>query len=287
MRSRCEIDVSGRPHCAFECDEGFVDVDGYLATGCECELWLGEGPPPSAGGDHDCDGIPDETDDFIYVSVNGSDHGAGTLEEPMRTLSAAILRAELTGKDVLVSQGDYRGLVMLRDGVSVYGGYQEGFGDRDLGLYPVRILAEGPSMPALRAQPITSSTTVEGLTIVGSEGSRAKEAPLFISTRQARASFFVMCLSSPLRVAMAPAAQVPSSTLASLGFPRFAIWMAKMGHLVLMPRMPLVAPSAGGEAGKSLAEASAFLAAMAPMGTAPLSAAATAILAATPAAPIT
>lgn len=170
MRSRCEIDVSGRPHCAFECDEGFVDVDGYLATGCECELWLGEGPPPSAGGDHDCDGIPDETDDFIYVSVNGSDHGAGTLEEPMRTLSAAILRAELTGKDVLVSQGDYRGLVMLRDGVSVYGGYQEGFGDRDLGLYPVRILAEGPSMPALRAQPITSSTTVEGLTIVGSEG---------------------------------------------------------------------------------------------------------------------
>lgn len=169
MIASCELE-SGGPICAFECAEGFVDVDGYLATGCECELWLGEGPPPSAGGDHDCDGIPDSTDDFVYVSVNGSDHAAGTLEEPMRTLSAAILRAEINAKDVLVSQGDYQGLVMLRDGVSVYGGYQEGFGDRDLGLYPVRVLAEGPSTPALRAGAITSPTTVEGLTILAREG---------------------------------------------------------------------------------------------------------------------
>lgn len=169
MIARCELE-SGEPGCSFECEEGFVDVDGYLATGCECELWLGEGPPPSAGGDHDCDGIPDETDDFIYVSVNGSDHAAGTLEDPMRSLSAAILRAEINQKHVLVSQGDYQGLVMLRDGVSVYGGYQEGFGDRDLGLYPVRVLAEGPSSPALRAGAIHTPTTIEGLTIIGREG---------------------------------------------------------------------------------------------------------------------
>lgn len=165
MIARCEL-VGDAPTCAFECEEGYVDVDGIDATGCECLVFQGEGPPPSIGGDHDCDGIPDGTDDFVYVSVNGNDSGPGTLEAPMRTLSAAILRGETLGKDVLVSQGDYEGLVLLRSGVSVYGGYREDFGDRDVALYPVRVIAPSPGAPAIRAPSIDASTIVEGLTVV-------------------------------------------------------------------------------------------------------------------------
>jgi hypothetical protein len=159
---------TGLPTCVFECEVGFVDVDGFEATGCECELWDGQGPPPSAGGDFDCDGIADTTDDFIFVSVNGNDAGPGTLEAPMRTISAAVLRGETLGKDVLVSQGDYEGLVLARSGVSIYGGYREDFADRDLGLFPVRVISPGPGEPALRAPSITAPAVIAGLTIVAS-----------------------------------------------------------------------------------------------------------------------
>jgi hypothetical protein len=175
MLALCEV-ASGVPSCVFECEEGFVDVDGFEATGCECELWGGQGPPPSAGGDFDCDGIPDTTDDFIFVSVNGNDAGPGTLEAPMRTISAAILRGETLGKDVLVSQGEYEGLVLARSGVSVYGGYREDFADRDLGLYPVRVIAPGPGEPALRAPSIAARTEIEGLTIVAAPAGASEGA---------------------------------------------------------------------------------------------------------------
>ena len=51
--------------CRIECLEGFVDVDRIAASGCECERWTGMGPPPVVGGDADCDGAPDDTDDFV------------------------------------------------------------------------------------------------------------------------------------------------------------------------------------------------------------------------------
>ncbi len=65
--------------CDVACEEGFVDVDGLVANGCECERWDGQGPPPVVGGDADCDGVTDDDDTFIHVTPTGNDANPGTL----------------------------------------------------------------------------------------------------------------------------------------------------------------------------------------------------------------
>ncbi|UJR79053.1 hypothetical protein [Sandaracinus amylolyticus] len=160
--------------CEVECLEGFVDVDRILANGCECERWDGSGPPPAVGGDADCDGVPDDTSDFVYVSVTGSDTNPGTLARPMRTLAAAQERARTQGKDVLVSRGIYDGPFDVVGGVSVFGGYSPDFRDRDLELYPVLIerSAAEAGTPPLTCRNVTAATRIEGFVIQGSDATR-------------------------------------------------------------------------------------------------------------------
>jgi hypothetical protein len=163
--------------CEIECAEGFVDVDRILANGCECERWDGMGPPPIIGGDADCDGIPDDTNDFVYVTTTGSDTNPGTLARPMRTINAATARARTESKDVLVARGVYEGPVNVVAGVSIYGGYSPDFSDRDLTLFPVlleRTTGEAGA-PALVCTRITAATEIEGFLIAGSDAVREGE----------------------------------------------------------------------------------------------------------------
>ncbi len=167
MEARCEPRDGLATECVIECLEGFVDVDGIEANGCECERFDGGGPPPAAGGDADCDGVADETDDFVYVTTTGSDRNPGTLERPMRTIQAAILRGRATSKDVLVARGVYDGAVDLVAGVSIFGGYRPDFRDRDLALFPVVIenrTAEGGT-PVLTCRNIHVDTRIDGFII--------------------------------------------------------------------------------------------------------------------------
>src|SRR5690606_31208955 len=168
MLAQCLPDGAG-VRCSVECLEGFVDVDGMLANGCECERFDGMGPPPVVGGDSDCDGVPDDTDDFIYVTTTGSDTNPGTLAHPMRTLNAALARGRATGKDVLVARGIYDGPLDVVGGVSMFGGYSADFRDRDLELYPVVIERRTgePGMPAMTCRSVTAATRVEGFTVLG------------------------------------------------------------------------------------------------------------------------
>ncbi len=167
MEARCEPRPMGAVQCVVECLEGFVDVDGILANGCECERFDGSGPPPAIGGDTDCDGVPDVTDDFIYVTTTGSDTNPGTLEMPMRTLAGAIARAARENKDVLVARGVYDGAVELSSGVSLFGGYRPDFRDRDLTLFPVVLEHRSgeAGAPVLTCRDIGAETRVEGFTI--------------------------------------------------------------------------------------------------------------------------
>jgi hypothetical protein len=161
--------------CEVECQEGFVDVDRILANGCECERWDGEGPPPVIGGDADCDGTPDDTTDFVYVTATGSDTNPGTLASPLRTVQAALARGRAEGKDVLVSRGVYEGPFDLVGGVSLFGGYSPDFRDRDLELYPVlleRTDGDG-GQPVLRCSAVRERTRVEGFTVQGSDATTA------------------------------------------------------------------------------------------------------------------
>lgn len=174
MLAQCLPDGAGT-RCEVDCEEGFVDVDRILANGCECERWDGEGPPPVIGGDADCDGTPDDTTDFIYVTATGSDTNAGTLASPLRTVQAALSRGRIEDKDVLVSRGIYEGPFDVTGGVSLYGGYSPDFRDRDLELYPVlleRMDGEGGT-PVVRCNAVRTDTRIEGFTVQASDATRA------------------------------------------------------------------------------------------------------------------
>lgn len=85
------------------------------------------------GVDNDCNGVIDEKDcGCIYVAPTGDDQNPGTPTSPKRTLSAAILTADSQDggtKRVCAAAGagcalyDYNEAVVMRNGVSVYGGY--------------------------------------------------------------------------------------------------------------------------------------------------------------------
>jgi hypothetical protein len=174
MVATCSAEGAGT-RCDVVCEDGFVDVDRILANGCECERWDGEGPPPVLGGDADCDGTPDDTTDFVYVTATGSDTNPGSLAQPLRTVQAALARGRAEGKDVLVSRGIYEGPFDLVAGVSLFGGYSPDFRDRDLELYPVlleRADGEGGA-PVLRCSGVRVPTRIEGFTIQASDAARA------------------------------------------------------------------------------------------------------------------
>ncbi len=172
MVASCLPDGAG-VQCVVECEEGFVDVDGIQANGCECERFDGEGPPPAVGGDADCDGVVDDTDDFVYVATTGSDANPGTLVRPMRTVRAAVARADRENKDVLVSRGIYDGGFEVVAGVSVFGGYRPDFRDRDLALFPVVLENRAdPGAPVITCADVGASTRIEGFTVAGSDATQ-------------------------------------------------------------------------------------------------------------------
>lgn len=177
MLATCEARGATRVRCVIECLEGFVDVDGLTVNGCECERFDGTGPPPAVGGDADCDGVPDDTDDFVYVTTTGNDDDPGTLERPMRTIRAALERGRRQGKDVLVARGVYDGGLDVVGGVSVFGGYRPDFRDRDLTLYPVVVerRGAGPGAAVLTCRGVTEPTRVEGFTVQGTDAVRPGE----------------------------------------------------------------------------------------------------------------
>ncbi len=157
--------------CDIQCEMGYVDVNGIAADGCECRRYDGTGPPPAVGGDANCDGVPDDTSDFIYVTTTGSDTNPGTLAHPMRTIEAAMRRGRTTSKDVLVARGIYDGPFDLIGGVNVYGGYAPDFRDRDLSLYPVLIERTDlpPGSPVMTCHGVTAPTRVEGFVLQGTD----------------------------------------------------------------------------------------------------------------------
>lgn len=171
MSATCSADPS-RPtgaRCDVACESGFVDVNGIAQDGCECQRWDGQGPPPAAGGDSDCDGVPDDSTEFVYVTTTGSDANPGTLAAPLRTIQAGLVRGAAEGKDVLVARGIYEGPVAIVGGVDVFGGYRPDFRDRSLTLFPVEIESTTPGAPALVCRGIRTATRVEGFTIQGSD----------------------------------------------------------------------------------------------------------------------
>jgi hypothetical protein len=80
--------------------------------------------------DTNCDGIDGNKSKAVFVDVNsGSDNGQGSQNSPYKSIGKGISVASANGKNqVLVSQGAYIGQIVLKNGVSIYGGYNKADG---------------------------------------------------------------------------------------------------------------------------------------------------------------
>lgn len=172
MGAECRANATTGVRCEVRCLDGFVDVDGLAATGCECELQ--SGAVVTVGADADCDGVVDPTPGFVFVSIAGDDANSGTeADAPLRTLSAGFALSLQLNRAMLVARGPYQGPFELASGVAVYGGYSPDFRSRDRALYPVVLEASDGGGPALVARNIAAPTVLDGVTISGSSGEAA------------------------------------------------------------------------------------------------------------------
>jgi hypothetical protein len=73
----------------------------------------------------------------VFVSPNGSDSNPGTQDAPLQTVGAAIVAAPAHGGSVYLTQGTYtQDQFTLASGVSLYGGYDDTFQNRDPVAHP-------------------------------------------------------------------------------------------------------------------------------------------------------
>jgi len=74
--------------------------------------------------DANCDGIDGDVEGAIFVAPSGDDSAAGSLEEPVATLNAAIALAQDQDLDVYVCNAEYPEQVRLEEvAVNIYAGY--------------------------------------------------------------------------------------------------------------------------------------------------------------------
>src|SRR4029077_11935901 len=83
--------------------------------------------PDTNNEDANCDGIDGNASTAIFVATTGSDLGDGTMEKPLRSITAALVMAQKQKQktQIIVGFGDYQETKTLNliDGVGIYGGY--------------------------------------------------------------------------------------------------------------------------------------------------------------------
>jgi hypothetical protein len=104
----------------------------------------------------------------IFVSRTGSDQGQGTREAPLSSLGTALEQAASRQADVYLAAGEWDETLLLRSGVSVFGGFEPTTWSRDPDRYPtvVRGPGSGSLRFALRGEGVRS-VTVDGVRLEG------------------------------------------------------------------------------------------------------------------------
>ncbi len=140
--------------------------------------------------DSNCDGIDGSLDGGIFVATNGSNSAACGLSytSPCSTISFAIIRALQSSRgEVYVQAGDYNEIVVLVNGIDIYGGYDLNW-QRDVHTdFQHRVTITGAQdngsggdgqYLTVRAHNLVVSTTIADLVIVGPDavGSTAQGA---------------------------------------------------------------------------------------------------------------
>jgi len=117
--------------CSYACDSGWVDYNGNLLDGCECQYY-GSSDPIGDGIDQNCDGFDGEEGEAIFVSKDGNDASDGSYENPVRTIGRGLYLANLDGiSDILVTGERYQENIELIEGINILGGYSSSFQSRD------------------------------------------------------------------------------------------------------------------------------------------------------------
>ena len=107
--------------------------------------------------DTNCDGIDGDIESSIFVAIDGSDSGDGTINAPFRTIQHAIDHAQSTSMStILISEGVYEESVALINNIGLYGGYDQSSGWSRSSSATTKILSAGGSS-AVVADGITSS----------------------------------------------------------------------------------------------------------------------------------
>jgi len=111
------------------CLDNFWDLDPNL-EGCEyeCVFVSDTDEPDPEYRDTNCDGIDGDVRRGIFVDVNrGDDNNDGTQASPVASITKGIFlaRNDPNRDQVYVKGGVYNGRLVLRGGVSVFGGYGE------------------------------------------------------------------------------------------------------------------------------------------------------------------
>lgn len=216
----CNTD--GDPQCAMSCIDGYRDVFNGIDDGCECRycdtIPCAEPDPDhpntadeSCTGnecDDNCDGIDGDESVALFVSKIGSlADGAGTREQPLVSIQAALDRADLcnTGsagvrhcpadgsvRDIYLSAGVYSENIILLSGVSLYGGYSLDFYERDPIENPTTIFGVAPTgeqMGTVTADGIIDVTIVNGFSIYGFDTNETGTSSYAVYIRNSNAAF--------------------------------------------------------------------------------------------------
>ena len=153
--------------------------------------------PDAAFEDTNCDGIDGDLTAAIFVATSGSDDPSSGLSpsNPCRTINYAIARASAEGRSALYIQaGDYVETLVLRDGVSLYGGYDTNWvrSPNSEPGHTVRIFgaqAAGGEWMTVFAERIFTTATLADLELHGPDPAEA-----------GKASYCVASFSSALRI---------------------------------------------------------------------------------------
>jgi len=109
----------------------------------------------------------------IYVDgVSGDDANPGTREQPKKTIQNAIDLADalMDEGEVRVAEGTYHvyETLVVREGISLYGGFQASGWTRDVDLYPTELQGSGIETVIKPEQGVSSVTVIDGFTIEAS-----------------------------------------------------------------------------------------------------------------------
>ena len=159
--------------CMAGCAANTWDVDGNPLTGtCGCEYKCTQvsadaDPIDENYTDENCDGSDGIAEQCIYVSSGqGSDANAGTRQDPMQTIAAAISKAQMVGVPSVCLSGEiYNEAVKVVSGISIYGGFDVNDADfrfRRTAAVTTTVNAAGTVFDAPQ---IDQDTHIEGITI--------------------------------------------------------------------------------------------------------------------------